>query len=70
MRALVFVYIIEQVAQAHAQNTPLLVNTCARSRAEAIERDLLVAYPLIIFMPIHATLQFLKGSIFEVLDRN
>ena len=49
MRALVYLYIIEEVAHAHVQNAPrvLRVSTWARSRAEAVERDLLVAYPVI-----------------------
>ena len=45
MRALIFVYIIEKVAQAHTQKA--LVSTWARSHAEAIEQDLLVAYMVI-----------------------
>ena len=48
MRAHIFVYIIEEVVCAHAQNAPLsrvvLVSTWARSRAKAVEQDLLVAY--------------------------
>ena len=49
MRALVFDNIIEEVAHAHALNAPLefLVNTWARKRADALERDLLVVYPVI-----------------------
>ena len=50
MRALVFVYIIEKVVHAHKQNAPLiviLINIWARSHAEAVEQDLLVAYPVI-----------------------
>ena len=50
MGSLVFVYIIEEVGHAHAQNAPLLVvlvNTWARRRAETVERDILVAYPVI-----------------------
>ena len=46
MRGLVFVYIIEEVAQAHAQNAPL-VNTWARRCAKAVKRDMLVAYTVI-----------------------
>ena len=43
MRALIFAYIIEEVAHTHAQNTPL---EWARSDAEAVEQDLLVVYPV------------------------
>ena len=39
-------YVIEEVAHAYAQNAPLVKNW-ARSRVQASERDLLVAYPLI-----------------------
>ena len=46
MRALICVNIIEKVAHAHAQNAPL-VHTWTSSRAEAVERGLLVAYPVI-----------------------
>ena len=47
MRALVFVYIIMEVAHAHAQKrNPLVViiNNWPRSCAKAVERDLLVTY--------------------------
>ena len=40
MRALIFLYIIEKVAHAHAQNAPLewfSVNTWARNSAEAVD---------------------------------
>ena len=50
MRALVInVNMIEEVAHAHAKTHLLvvLVITWARSRAEAVERHLLVAYPVI-----------------------
>ena len=44
MRTLVFVYIIEEVAHAHAQNVPLewFLSVPALSRVQALERDLLV----------------------------
>ena len=41
MRALIFVYIIEEVALEWFSSTP------ARSRAETVKRDLLVAYLVI-----------------------
>ena len=51
MRALIFAYIKEEVAHAHAQNGPLerFLSTpvLARCRAEAVERILLVAYLVI-----------------------
>ena len=48
MSALVCVCIIEEVAHAHAQNTPLEWHSSdTRSRVQASERDLLVAYPVI-----------------------
>ena len=46
MRALVIVNIIELVAHAHARSTPIKW-LLARSLAEAVERDLLVAYLVI-----------------------
>ena len=62
--ALVSVYIIEEVANDHAQNAPLVKNW-ARSCAQAAERDLLVAYPLI---DIHVLIAFWIWSVahFEV----
>ena len=50
MRAFVCVYIKMEVAHAHAQNAPLECfrqHPGNRSRAEIVERDLLVAYPVI-----------------------
>ena len=46
MRALIFVYIIEEVAHDQVQNA-LLVKNWAWSCVKAAERDLLVAYPVI-----------------------
>ena len=46
MRALVFVYIVEEVAYDHAQNSHPIKNW-ARSRVQATERDLLVVGPVI-----------------------
>ena len=41
-------YVFTYVAQAHAQNTPLeWFWSTPYSRAEAVERDLLVVYPVI-----------------------
>ena len=49
MRALVFVYIIQEVSHAHVQNASLEWFSSTpgfnRSRAEATERDLLFAHP-------------------------
>ena len=45
MRALVFVYIIEEVAHTHAQNAPL--QWLSSKTVLATKRDLLVAYPVI-----------------------
>ena len=44
MRTLVFVYIIEEVVHAHAQNAPFecFLSVSALSRVQALERDLLV----------------------------
>ena len=49
MRALVLVYIIEAVGRTCAEHTSrvVLVNTWARSCAEAVQRNLLVAYQAI-----------------------
>ena len=51
MRSLIFLYIIEEVAHTHvcAEHTSwaVLVDTWARSRVQAVERDMLVAYPVI-----------------------
>ena len=49
MRALLFVYIIEDVAHAHAQNAPLewFSSTPGLGVAEAVEQDLLVVYLVI-----------------------
>ena len=50
MRAHLFFYIMEEVAHACARNTPLECfssTSGARSHAEAVERDLLVAYAVI-----------------------
>ena len=50
MMTLIFVYIIEEVAHAHAQNAPLehfFVNIWAGSPVQAVKQDLLVVYPVI-----------------------
>ena len=48
MRALIFVYVREEVVHAQVQNAPLaLVKNWARSCVQAAEQDLLVAYPVI-----------------------
>ena len=62
MRALVFVYIIEEFAPAHVW--VVLVNTWTRSRAEAVMGDLLVAY--IWWLPLvspYNTSMFVAGSV-------
>ena len=48
MRALIFVYIIEEVTQAHAQNAPLewFSSTFGLGIVRGVERDPLVAYLL------------------------
>ena len=46
MSTLVFVYIIEEIAHDHTQNTPL-VKHWAWSCVQATEQDLLVAYLVI-----------------------
>ena len=65
-----FLGYIEEVAHAYAQNPPLewfdLVDTWARSGAEAAERDLLVEYPVIDIIAIpdqskHTNSQILVG---------
>ena len=62
MRPLAFVYIIEKVAHAHAQNSPLeWFSSTPRSRALAVERDMLLAYPVI---DIHAITDFHFYSVF------
>ena len=46
MRALIFVYIVEEVVHAHVQNAPL--EWFSSTAAQALERGLLVAYPMIV----------------------
>ena len=66
MRALAFVYIVKEVAGAYAQNAPsekVFVNTWVRSRAEAVEQDLLVAYPVIDICDLANLLGSLRGRL-------
>ena len=48
-RAVIFAYVIEEVAHAHAQNAPLkwFSSTPGLGVAEAVEQDLLVVYLVI-----------------------
>ena len=54
MRALIFVYIIEEFALTHKQNAPLewfsSTPGLGSNRAEAVGQDLLVANPVIEFV--------------------
>ena len=67
MRALVFVYIIEEIAHNHAEYAPLIKNW-ARSCVQAAEQDLLVAYPVIdICVKIHTSKKNLEHDCKHIL---